>query len=416
MSQKKKIFIFSEYLPYPLSHGGGIAQYYFLEQLVNDFDITYCSIIRDEQQEVNAKLLARELPNLKLDCYKELPNDTWKAKTATFISRANNKLKRFAKKILRSDYTSDDPCIQEAQLKYYSPSFICFLEHKMEEVKYDFVQIEFFDSITLLNISIPQDVKIVFIHHELRFKRISNSDLKSDPHKNYIRNTIKTIEYSILEKADAVVVFNEDDKKLLSDIGSEVIISPFGIPGKMICKLEASSTFNKFIFIGGSGHFPNREGLGWFFDKIYIPLYKKIEYPIYVIGNWDRDFRTKYKKYEKIIFTGFVPDIKYYYDDSILLCPILSGSGIRTKILEALANKIPVMSTRLGSEGLFDKTRFTDHLFHFENKDDFEKILKTVENNPELVAETANKGSNYYAINFNSIKLLEKRRQLYLKS
>jgi glycosyltransferase involved in cell wall biosynthesis len=40
---------------------------------------------------------------------------------------------------------------------------------------------------------------------------------------------------------------------------------------------------------------------------------------------------------------------------SLFVCPILSGSGVRVKLLEAFAAGIPVVSTRLGAEGLADK-------------------------------------------------------------
>jgi glycosyltransferase involved in cell wall biosynthesis len=40
---------------------------------------------------------------------------------------------------------------------------------------------------------------------------------------------------------------------------------------------------------------------------------------------------------------------------SVFVCPILSGSGMRVKLLEAFAAGIPVVSTRLGAEGLAEK-------------------------------------------------------------
>jgi glycosyltransferase involved in cell wall biosynthesis len=53
---------------------------------------------------------------------------------------------------------------------------------------------------------------------------------------------------------------------------------------------------------------------------------------------------------------GFVEDVlepltRY----SVFVCPILSGSGVRVKLLEAFAAGIPVVSTRLGAEGLADR-------------------------------------------------------------
>jgi glycosyltransferase involved in cell wall biosynthesis len=50
---------------------------------------------------------------------------------------------------------------------------------------------------------------------------------------------------------------------------------------------------------------------------------------------------------------GFVEDIQApLHQYAVFVCPILSGSGVRVKLLEAFASGIPVVSTRIGAEGL----------------------------------------------------------------
>src|SRR5262249_5153349 len=57
-----------------------------------------------------------------------------------------------------------------------------------------------------------------------------------------------------------------------------------------------------------------------------------------------------------IDLVGFVDDIREPLRRySVFICPILSGSGVRGKLLEAFASGIPVVSTRLGAEGLASK-------------------------------------------------------------
>jgi glycosyltransferase involved in cell wall biosynthesis len=53
---------------------------------------------------------------------------------------------------------------------------------------------------------------------------------------------------------------------------------------------------------------------------------------------------------------GFVEDIAEPLGRcAVFVCPILSGSGVRVKLLEAYAAGIPVVSTRVGAEGLGDR-------------------------------------------------------------
>jgi len=57
-----------------------------------------------------------------------------------------------------------------------------------------------------------------------------------------------------------------------------------------------------------------------------------------------------------VVMTGFVPDIREPLSQcAVFVCPILTGSGVRVKLLEAFAAGIPVVSTSLGAEGLAGK-------------------------------------------------------------
>ena len=60
---------------------------------------------------------------------------------------------------------------------------------------------------------------------------------------------------------------------------------------------------------------------------------------------------------EAIELRGFVEDVREPLARyAVFVCPILSGSGMRVKLLEAFAAGIPVVSTRIGAEGLAAKT------------------------------------------------------------
>ena len=53
---------------------------------------------------------------------------------------------------------------------------------------------------------------------------------------------------------------------------------------------------------------------------------------------------------------GFVEDVREPLSRyAVFVCPVLSGSGVRVKLLEAFASGIPAVSTPLGAEGLESK-------------------------------------------------------------
>jgi glycosyltransferase involved in cell wall biosynthesis len=110
------------------------------------------------------------------------------------------------------------------------------------------------------------------------------------------------------------------------------------------------------LFLGSFRHLPNQEALTWFLREVFPKV--RTEEPrarLVVIGS-DPPPRHSLPEAEAIDLVGFVEDVreplKRY---SLFVCPILSGSGVRVKLLEAFAAGIPVVSTRLGAEGLTDK-------------------------------------------------------------
>jgi GT2 family glycosyltransferase/glycosyltransferase involved in cell wall biosynthesis len=110
------------------------------------------------------------------------------------------------------------------------------------------------------------------------------------------------------------------------------------------------------LFLGSFRHLPNQEALTWFLREVFPKV--RAEEPrarLVIIGS-DPPARHSLPEAEAIDLIGFVDDVreplKRY---SLFVCPILSGSGVRVKLLEAFAAGIPVVSTRLGAEGLADQ-------------------------------------------------------------
>jgi GT2 family glycosyltransferase len=108
------------------------------------------------------------------------------------------------------------------------------------------------------------------------------------------------------------------------------------------------------LFIGSFRHTPNVDALNWFADRV-LPsvLAAEPEAELVVIGSDLPASLNRLKERRGIEMLGFVADIRAALERySVFVCPILSGSGIRVKLLEAFASGIPVVSTRVGAEGL----------------------------------------------------------------
>jgi len=108
------------------------------------------------------------------------------------------------------------------------------------------------------------------------------------------------------------------------------------------------------LFIGSFRHSPNVDALRWFITEILPRVTAmKPNAQLIVVGADRPPALASLLNHPSVRMTGFVPDIreplaKY----AVFVCPILSGSGVRVKLLEAFASGIPAVSTRIGAEGL----------------------------------------------------------------
>jgi len=110
------------------------------------------------------------------------------------------------------------------------------------------------------------------------------------------------------------------------------------------------------LFLGSFRHLPNVEALQWFLQEVFPRIRNDEPRARLVIVGSDPPPRHSLRDPEAIEMIGFVQDVREaLMRYSVFVCPILAGSGVRVKLLEAFAAGIPVVSTRLGAEGLADK-------------------------------------------------------------
>lgn len=111
------------------------------------------------------------------------------------------------------------------------------------------------------------------------------------------------------------------------------------------------------LFLGSFRHTPNVAALNWFLYEV-MPLVLKDEPSarLTVIGSDPPPLHTVPTYNGAVTMAGFAPDIHVpLARHAVFICPILSGSGIRVKLLEAFASGIPAVSTTIGAEGLGDQ-------------------------------------------------------------
>lgn len=133
-------------------------------------------------------------------------------------------------------------------------------------------------------------------------------------------------------------------------------IENIGIPeerDKEICrksilqKNKLTETTKLFLFNGTLDYIPNTDALRIIVHEILPRLTKRnLDFRILICGNRITDeWQDELEQYPEIIFEGFVEDIGLYYKGcDCFINPVTLGSGLKTKLVEALANNIDIIS------------------------------------------------------------------------
>jgi len=99
----------------------------------------------------------------------------------------------------------------------------------------------------------------------------------------------------------------------------------------------------------------NEDGVEWFYHHVWPQLSQHHpELKFYIVGaEPSQRIKRILSGERRIIITGKVKDLRPYRNRArVLVSPVRLGSGIRTKVLEAMASGLPVVSTSLGMEGI----------------------------------------------------------------
>jgi glycosyltransferase involved in cell wall biosynthesis len=108
------------------------------------------------------------------------------------------------------------------------------------------------------------------------------------------------------------------------------------------------------IFCGAMDYSPNVDALRWYFAEIHDGLGREIPgLKMLIVGKDPVPEVKAFAARSGVIVTGGVPDVRPYYRRAWLqIVPLRIGGGTRLKIVESLGLCTPVVSTRIGAQGL----------------------------------------------------------------
>jgi polysaccharide biosynthesis protein PslH len=229
--------------------------------------------------------------------------------------------------------------------------------------------------------------KVVLRTHNIEYRIWERmSENASNPiKKNYLRllaNRLKEFEIKSFNRVDGICAMTQIDSKEISKLSPGVALGTFPSGYQ---KEEGDGEFSEVVeekalfHIASMDWQPNQEAVDWFLSEVWpVVISKNKQAKIYLAG---REMPDRYKKLnmDGVHVVGEVAVAKEFYaSKKIMIVPLLSGSGMRVKIIEGMAMGKTIVSTSVGAEGI--------HVTHGENiliADTAElfanEILKTLE-------------------------------------
>jgi len=371
--QNNKILYILPWLPYPLVSGGCQAIFNGILAVKDDIDI-YITFPTFECAKIKKDIITfmQAIPNVKvIPFYKTNHN---------LIERLLRRIRIiFSKKSLMS-WEYDRIVSSMFKGDIFDDMYLDFINKIINEKGINIVQVEMMRNLPIV-LGLPQNIKKIFVHHELQFVRLAllSNQLQLSPSQRLRGHIANMLEVSMLNRYDKIVCLSSIDSEKLRNNGVNIpIIDSFAIVNTT-SKYDLEKKFfnNRIItFIGAGTHSPNINGLKWFISKCWpLVLKKSPDYKLKVIGKWSVLQKKQLGDCKNIDFCGFVDNLYEVLNGTVMIVPILVGSGIRMKILEAMNYGVPFVTTTVGVEGINVKDDY--HCFIEDQPDKFvEAILK----------------------------------------
>ena len=303
--------------------------------------------------------------------------------------------------------------------RFISEDFKKRLAEVLEKEQFDVVQLEvLFMAPYVETIRAHSKAMIVLRAHNVEHKiweRIAK-DTKSPLKRwyiNHLAKTLKEFELNALETVDGVAAITRKDAAFFRKYCSKPVIDiPFGVyPEQFKPKYEIEGK-PRFYHIGSMSWMPNEEGIRWFVDEVLPKTVEKVpDFVYHLAGRSMPEWLTTMKN-PHVDVIGEVPDAKEFVTNhDVAIVPLLSGSGIRIKIIESMALGKTVITTRVGAEGiLYDEEV---NIIIAENIAKMVEAIRAINANPEIAVKIGQAARKLVEETYDNRKIIARLLMFY---
>tara|TARA_B110000211_G_C14070141_1_gene549520 strand:+ start:1057 stop:2244 length:1188 start_codon:yes stop_codon:yes gene_type:complete len=378
LSQKKKILFFTSRIPFPLEKGDKLRAYHQIKHLSKDYDVVLCAI-----------------SDIPLSTVAEIELGKF---TSSIHVYETSKLTTVINMMVAGFYSFP------FQVGYFfNTGADYFFKKVIEQEKPDhiFVQLLRMAEYALSVPNIPKSLDYM----DTFSKGIERRMLEAKGIKKLIfkieYNRLKKYEEKIFAHFNNCFIISKQDKESFSfPKATEITILPNGVDDEFFTPDLSKEKKYDLVFTGNMSYPPNVSAVLYIAEKIMPLLIEQKADIKFLIAGATPSNAVKALENDNIKVSGWLDDIRDAYNESsVFLAPLQIGTGLQNKLLEAMAMKIPCITSSLANNAIGAIHR--ENIFIGNTPEEYANlVLECLENSSETKT-IAEAGKLHVTQNFN---------------
>jgi sugar transferase (PEP-CTERM/EpsH1 system associated) len=382
-----RLFFILPRVPYPTEKGDKLRAFHQIKQLSKHHEIILCALNDGDLHENAIPVLKKYVKAIHI-----IP--------ISKVSIAFNLIKTlFSKKPLQVGYfynTSSAAKIHALIEEYKPDHLFCQLIRVAEYVK---------------GIPIPKTLDYQDVFSKGVERRLSTSPFYLKPFLKIEYNRLLRYEHDAFEEFDNKIIISSPDRDLIPHpCRDAIVVVANGVDTDFFKPIDSEKEYD-LVFTGNMGYSPNIKSAEYLVNQILPEVLPRHPGLRLLIAGANPHLRVLALKSSHVTVSGWVPDMRDCYAGArIFIAPMQIGTGLQNKLLEAMAMRIPCITSPLAFNAL--NARDGVEILVAQTPGEYAAHILMLLNNPEKSNEIARNGYDFVHRNFNWETETEKINQL----